>query len=116
MKRNLTCIICPLGCSLEAEIEDGKVISITGNTCPRGAEYAKTECTNPMRTVTTTARCENGAVIPVKTDKMIPKGKMRECMEIINSTIVHLPIAVGDVIIDDIFGSRVIATCALGKD
>lgn len=113
MKRNLTCIICPMGCALEVELKDGEVLSITGNTCPRGAEYAKTECTNPMRTVTTTVRCENGKVIPVKTDRMIPKGKMAECMEIINSAVAHLPIAAGDVIIEDVFGSNIIATHSL---
>lgn len=113
MKRNLTCIICPMGCALEAELEDGEVISITGNTCPRGAEYAKTECTNPMRTVTSTIRCENGAVVPVKTDRMIPKGKMMECMEIINSTVSPLPIKARDVIIRDVFGSNIIATHSL---
>lgn len=113
MKRNLTCIICPMGCALEAELEDGEVISITGNTCPRGAEYAKTECTNPMRTVTSTIRCENGAVFPVKTDRMIPKGKLMECMEIINSAVARLPIAAGDAIIKDVFGSDIIATISL---
>lgn len=115
MKRNLTCIICPMGCSLEAELEDGKVIGITGNTCPRGAEYAKTECTNPMRTVTSTVRCENGSVVPVKTDCMIPKAKMRECMKAINSCVAHLPITAGDVIIKDVFGSNIIATRSADK-
>lgn len=116
MKRNLTCIICPMGCQLEAELENGKVLSITGNTCPRGAEYAKTECTKPMRTVTTTIRCENGVVLPVKTDSMIPKEKMQECMAVINSTIAHLPITAGDVIIENIFGSNVIATHSLERE
>lgn len=116
MKRNLTCIICPMGCQLEAELENSKVLSITGNTCPRGTEYAKTECTNPMRTVTTTIRYENGVVLPVKTDSMIPKEKMQECMAVINSTIAHLPITAGDVIIENVFGSNVIATHSLERE
>lgn len=110
MKRNLTCIICPMGCSIDVEITDGKVIGIKGNTCKRGAEYAKTECTNPMRTVTTTVRCENGTVIPVKTDRMIPKEKIMECMNIINSTVARLPIASGDIIAENVCGSNIIAT------
>lgn len=113
MKRNLTCIICPLGCALEAEIADGKVINVSGNTCPRGAEYAKTECTNPMRTVTTTIRCENGAVVPVKTDRMIPKEKMQECMKTINCTVARLPISAGDVIIENVLGSNIVATASV---
>lgn len=46
-KRNLTCIVCPMGCALEVVIENGQVVSVTGNTCPRGAAYAKSECVHP---------------------------------------------------------------------
>ena len=109
MKRELTCIVCPIGCSLVAEIEGGEVISVTGNTCPRGKVYAETECISPMRTITTTVRCADGSIIPVKTATPIPKEKMFEAMEIINKTNPHLPINVGDVIIEDVFGSKVVA-------
>ena len=109
MKRNLTCIICPVGCSLEVTISNGEVISVTGNTCPRGKVYANDECTNPKRVVTTTVMCDNGKVLPVKTDTSIPKDKVFECMNIINSTICSLPVKVGDIIIEDVFGSNVVA-------
>ena len=35
-KRELTCIGCPLGCPLVVNMENGAVLSVTGNTCPRG--------------------------------------------------------------------------------
>ena len=38
---DLTCIRCPMGCAIHVEMENGQVVSVTGNTCPRGAEYAK---------------------------------------------------------------------------
>ncbi|MBQ8005928.1 MAG: DUF1667 domain-containing protein [Clostridia bacterium] len=110
MKRELTCIICPIGCSLEVEIENGEVQSVKGNTCPRGKKYAETECIAPMRTVTTTVRCDDGSVLPVKTDSPIPKEKMFELMEIINNSIAHLPISIGDVIIENVFGCNIVAT------
>lgn len=40
-KREFTCIGCPMGCALQVEIENGCIISVTGNTCKRGEEYAK---------------------------------------------------------------------------
>ena len=110
MKRNLTCIACPLGCSITVTLKENDVLSVVGNTCPRGKEYAINECTAPKRTVTTTARCENGELVSVKTSKPIPKEKIFEAMEIINSTTAKLPVNMGDVIIDDLFGSSVIAT------
>lgn len=110
MQRELTCIVCPMGCSLAAVIDDGKVINVTGNTCPRGKKYAEAECTNPQRTVTSTMKCSDGSMVSVKTDTTIPKDKMSECMEIINKKTVSLPISVGDVIIKNVFGSNIVAT------
>ena len=115
MKRQITCIICPMGCQMEAEIEDGKMLGVVGNTCPRGAAYALSECTNPQRTVTTTVRCDDGSVLPVKTESMIPKAKVFECMEIINRTVAHLPVEAGDTVIEDCVGSRIIATASRKK-
>jgi CxxC motif-containing protein len=110
MKRELTCIACPLGCSLVVTLDGKAVTDVSGNTCPRGKEYAINECTAPKRTVTTTVRCENGELVSVKTSKPIPKEKVFEAMDIINSTIARLPLTVGDVIISDLFGSPVVAT------
>jgi len=110
MERKLTCIVCPLGCELTAFIDGKKVIDVKGNTCPRGKVYAENECTNPMRTVTSTVKCSDGGLVSVKTETVIPKEKMAECMNLINNVVVNLPIAIGDVIIEDAFGSRIIAT------
>lgn len=109
-KRELTCIVCPRGCQLTVELEGKTVLSVSGNICKRGKTYAENECTNPMRTVTTTAKTTDGGVVACKTETTIPKEKMFECMEFINKTVVSLPVHVGDVILEDVFGSRVVAT------
>ena len=41
MERKITCIICPRGCAMTAEIQ-GETVTVTGNTCPKGEEYAIT--------------------------------------------------------------------------
>ena len=41
MKKQFTCIVCPNGCEIEAEVENGQVISVTGHTCPRGEQSKK---------------------------------------------------------------------------
>ncbi len=110
MKRDLTCIVCPLGCSLTVELEENQVIGIIGNTCPRGKTYAESECTNPQRTITSTVRCSDGGIVSVKTDKTIPKDKMFECMQIINKITAKLPVKVGDIVAEDVFGANIIAT------
>ena len=109
MTRELTCIVCPMGCGLKVELENGNILSVSGNTCPRGKQYAINECTDPQRTVTSTMRCGNG-VVSVKTDRTISKDKMFECIKIINSHSAPLPIRIGDVIIEDVFGANIVAT------
>ena len=110
MERKLTCIVCPLGCQLTVQLNGREVVKVEGNTCPRGAEYARNECTNPQRTVTSTVRCENGGLVSVKTDRPIPKEKMAECMQLINKAVAKLPVTIGDVILSDVFGSNIVAT------
>ena len=109
MKRDLICIVCPKGCNLNVEI-NGDNITVCGNACKRGEEYAINECTNPLRCVTTTMKTNTGEPVSVKTDRAIPKDKMFEIMEIINNRKVLLPVCVGDVIIEDVFGCNIVAT------
>lgn len=109
--RKLICIICPRGCALEVTTDNnGAVMNISGNSCPRGAEYANNECTNPKRTVTTTIRCEDGGVVPVKTSVSIPKAEIFECMHQINKSTAKLPINSGDILLKDVCGSDIVAT------
>ena len=89
MTKNLTCIICPRGCNMKVEIEDGNVLNVEGNTCSRGYDYAVTEVTNPVRTITSTIRLKDGSMIPVKTDKPIPKDLIFKCMEVINKASIN---------------------------
>ena len=117
MVRDLTCIVCPKGCALKVETEGKEILSISGFACPRGKQYAIDEATHPMRTVTSTARTENGEVIPVKTDRAIPKEAIFDCMKEINAACVKLPAKIGDVIIERVLGTdaNVIVTANMDK-
>ncbi len=120
MKKNLICVACPLGCPIVIEIEDGTIISVSGNTCKRGDAYARTEITNPVRSLTTSVKIEGGQhpVVPVKSSSAVPKDKMFDCMKVINSVTVKAPIKIGDVVIENILGTGIdiVATnCDCGK-
>ena len=111
MKREITCIVCPRGCRMTADIQ-GETITVTGHTCPRGEKYAIHECTNPVRTVTSILRISNrdGIMVSVKTATPIAKSRMFEAMEKIRSTSVEAPVHIGDVLIRDVCGADIIAT------
>ena len=112
--RELTCVACPMGCQLTASIDNGVVVSVTGNTCPRGKKYAETECTHPVRPLTTTVKVEGGKhpVVPVKSADAVPKEKMFDCMEVLNDVVVKAPVNIGDVIVQNICdtGIDIVAT------
>ena len=113
MERILTCIVCPKGCELHAELDDGGAIKqITGHTCKRGLVYAEAECTHPTRTVTSTVRTADGAVLPVKTSSPIPKELIFDVMRVINSEIADADAKIGDIIIPDVLhtGADIVAT------
>ena len=48
--KELICIVCPKGCHLKVDEENG--CAVTGNGCPRGAEYGKNELLHPTRVLT----------------------------------------------------------------
>jgi CxxC motif-containing protein len=107
--KELICIGCPLGCLLCADIADGKVISVKGNTCPKGSQYAVKECTAPERSVTSTVYVKNGdrPTVSVKTATDIPKGKIFDVMSLLRGIEVAAPVHIGDVIVTDIAGTGV---------
>lgn len=110
MQRHLTCIICPLGCELTVQTEGEKILSVTGNTCPRGERYAMNECTAPVRTLTTTVLSEDGTLIPVKSAAPISKEHVLDAMALLRDVVAPLPVKIGDVIAKDVFGTNIIAT------
>lgn len=110
-KKEMICIVCPVGCPLEVyEDKNSETGYIVKNAaCPRGEGYAVKELTNPTRVVTSTVKIKNALLnrIPVRTDGPISKDKIFECMEIINTIEVEAPVKMGDIIIHNILGEGV---------
>lgn len=105
--KELICIVCPKGCHLRVDEEHG--FSVTGNSCPKGAEYGKIELTNPTRVVTSTVRCVGGAHprCSVKTDAPIPKALIFRAVKALDGVELHAPVQVGDVVVRDVCGTGV---------
>lgn len=109
-KKELICIGCPMGCPLTISMaQDGCIVSVSGNTCPKGDSYARKEATNPTRIVTSTVRVEGGSrkLVSVKTKEDIPKEKIFACMEEINGIVAKAPVAAGEVLLENVAGTGV---------
>ena len=105
-KIELTCIGCPMGCPLTVTMENGEVTSVTGNTCPRGAAYARKEVTAPTRIVTSTVRVTGGtlAMVSCKTRSDIPKGKIFDVVRALKDVEVPAPVTIGQVLAENVAG------------
>lgn len=111
--RTLTCIVCPLGCTLAIGEEPG--LPVSGNRCPRGAVYAREEILSPKRVVTATCGIDGGAGkvpetlrrAPVKSSVPCPREKIPELLADIYKTRVTLPVKPGDAVITDWRGTGI---------
>ncbi len=105
VNKELTCVVCPAGCRVTVTLDEkGQVTDVQGHTCPRGKTYAESEVTHPVRTLTSTVILESPAgnkMLPVKTDKPIPKESLFRAMEILRAYRAASPMQTGDVLIRD---------------
>lgn len=110
MKKEMICIVCPVGCHLE--IDDD--LKVTGNQCKRGEVYAKEEMTNPTRVLTTTVAIKSDITrrLSVKSEKPIPKEKLFEAMAILNTIMLKAPFSLHEIVAENIAntGINIIST------
>ena len=108
MNKEIICTVCPRGCHIQVEGEGDKVLSVEGQGCKRGLEYAGAEFAHPVRILTTTVKIAGkNDLLPVRSDKPLPKEKVMACMEIIRAAEVKVPVKRYDVVISNICGCGV---------
>ena len=96
--------------------EKGEFLSVSGNTCPRGAVYARQECTSPERIITAVISVHGSETpLSVKTSCPVPKDMIFAVMDELNRLDLSKPIHAGQVILSDVLhtGADIIATRSL---
>jgi len=112
---DIICIICPLACRISVAVDDeGRLIEVANFQCKEGKEYAVAEYRAPMRVLTTTVIVGKSrhALVPVRTNRVILREKLFDCMQHLARIKVEPPLKVGDVIVKNILntGSDIITT------
>ena len=97
-EKTIICTECPMGCNVTVNYLGEYVVSVEGNTCPRGREYAINEIICPKRVVTSTVRAEDGRMLSVKTERSVKKSEIFNVMKVISTIVVKAPIKIGDVV------------------
>ena len=117
MEQTITCINCPVGCRMTVSLSDtGEFLSVTGNTCPRGAKYAQQECTLPERMITAVIPVAGSETpLSVKTSSPVPKKLISSVIDELARVQVSLPVTIGQIVLPDVLntGVDIIATRSL---
>jgi CxxC motif-containing protein len=113
-KKHFTCVICPLGCEIDVELQGGNVVSMEGNKCQKGKEFVLQELEEPMRILTTTVPIKGAkwAMLPVRTDEAIPKRLLFKVIEQLADIELQAPVKMYDVILKNTAGTgaNIVAT------
>ncbi|UOX69866.1 DUF1667 domain-containing protein [Enterocloster bolteae] len=111
MLREYTCIICPNGCDIRAQIEEGedgsrRICSVEGAACPKGRAYVEQELTDPQRNIATSVLVKGG-ILPLASVRLtnpIPRDRIFDAVSEIKKYTLTAPVKAGTVVIPRLMG------------
>ena len=113
MSERLTCVLCPIGCQIEA-VRRGDALDVSGHECPKGLDFAGQEILHPMRNLAASVPLRGAAahMVSVRLSAPVPRDLLRPILAEIASLRPEAPVRRGQVLIPDVLGSGadVIAT------
>lgn len=119
-KKHLVCVVCPIGCEIDVVHDGSKIISMEGNKCEKSEEFVSQELIEPMRILTTTVRIQGSKwpVVPVRTDKAVPKRLFPRIMRQLRRITLQAPVSILDVVVRDVLrtGANVMATRSVQQE
>jgi len=119
-KKHFVCVVCPIGCEIDVVHDGSKIISMEGSKCEKSEEFVSQELIEPMRILTTTVRIQGARwpVIPVRTDKTVPKRLFPRIMRQLRRIKLQTPVNMLDVVVKDVLrtGANIVATRTMPRD
>lgn len=99
-----TCIVCPIGCQLTITVNEDDTISVSGNRCRRGEEYAQEEYRDPRRIVTATAAISGGTLLrmPVRSSAGVPVEDLASFLNAVYELRLEAPVTRGTVVAENV--------------
>jgi len=108
-EKEITCIICPIGCKISVRIDGKRLEVCKGNKCKKGIEYARSEALDPRRVLTSSVLVKNGEwpLVSVKSSSPIPKDKIFQVLKQIKQIKVDAPVKLGQNIIKNVSNTKI---------
>ncbi len=104
MIRTFTCVLCPNGCEISAELAGSRITSVEGALCRRGDTYVKQEINDPQRNIASSVLVANGTLplVSVRLTAPIPRDQIFAVMAEIRKVRVQAPVSIGQVLIRNV--------------
>jgi len=108
-KKEITCIVCPIGCKIVVKIDGLEFTILEGNKCKKGIEYAKSEAIDPRRMLTTSVLVEGGSwpLVSVKSSEPISKDKLFRVLDEVKKKKVPAPINLNQIVIKNVANTKI---------
>ena len=108
-EKEVTCIVCPIGCKILIKTDGKDIQGISGYKCKQGIKYAHSEALDPRRMLTSSVFVKDGKwpLVSVKTSKAVPKNKIFDVLKTIKNTRTKAPIKSGQILIKNVAGTSI---------
>ena len=108
-QRHFICVTCPVGCAIDATVEDGELREITGQACKRGLAFVREELTAPKRMLTTTVRVKGGILplVPVRSTAALPKELLLPVAALLRGVALVAPVWEHQVVVSNVLDTGV---------
>jgi len=118
-EKQITCIVCPIGCKILVRKDGSTVNIIDGNKCKRGIEYARSEALDPRRMLTSSILVLGGEwpLVSVKSSRAVAKKHVFSVLSEIKKANAPAPVRLGQVLIKNVSNTDIdiIATKSINK-
>lgn len=108
-QRQFICVTCPVGCAINALVENGEVVEVSGQACKLGIAFVQEELSAPKRMLTTTVRVRNGRLplVPVRSDRALPKELLYGVVGLLRKVVLDAPVSEHQMVIEDVLATGI---------
>lgn len=105
----LICVLCPVGCELEARKDPAGDIQVQGNQCDKGIPFAVEEVLRPKRNLATSVPVKGTAtkMVSVRLSGPVARDMLFPILAEISELRPEAPVRRGQVLIADVLGTGV---------
>jgi CxxC motif-containing protein len=107
--KEITCIVCPIGCKILVDLDGKQIKNLEGNKCKQGINYAINEALDPRRMLTSSIFVIGGnwPLVSIKSSEPIPKNKMFQVLKEIKKIKVKAPIKSGQILLHNVANTNI---------